>query len=741
MPNRQSRSVPTGEFNPKPAIADGLAAIARPDGSDARRVASAAGGLADKAGDIADRMARVEGKREGEVSGNDTSWRPSGSSTIRGAAADEAGMATYLNNLDARTRSGMTEIFQEHQNDPAALKTKLDEFKAKLQSDDVFPDIAGHFNSSFERMRLPFAVKAMDNQQGRQRDEQRAAIVNANSASATYREQASRAAPNAPETRNAVEESLARDDAADTQAVRSEAITAEQAATRRIKRRRDAELNLVQGKGDTLGTADEVAAYRRDLTKQFTEGKTKLDDDGHARAEAYLETREQKLRAGRLQGVTTIASTMDQMVRQAAEGVPVSTAQREAIREQATGLKDKAGKDLVDDFDKRMMIVGMARNRSPAELDQMADLIVQRARERPEAERGLTTVEKTQLDLVRDIAKQKRNALATDPVAEARKQGLVDAPPLVVPTEKVETQVAAQIAARVAAAKTAAQVQPGQSGVRYLTEDDKQLARAVGAEGGDRALGVVRGIVTGAGADAPAILREIGGDMPELAAAGDLLVTGGPGADRTAREIAKALELRKVEGGKLPALPNNAPQLLADELGTAFPASRQIQVQASAKAIYEARAFGKGIDPKSTPGQELYRDALRAAAGQGKVGDDTYGGVARYKAPGWWFSGPKVAVPANVKSERFRDVVGAIRTEDLGGATDADGKPITAATIKSAYPVRVRGGYMFTLDDPGSERPRLVGGQDGKPLVLDLEGALAPELQKRVPGAYLGGGK
>ena len=288
---------------------------------------------------------------------------------------------------------------------------------------------------------------------------------------------------------------------------------------------------------------------------------------------------------------------------------------------------------------------------------------------------------------------------------------------------------------RIAAARAAAAAQGGD--VRFLTADDKTQLKAVAERGGDRALAAVKGLVQGAGADAPSILREIGGDAPELAKAGDLLVNGGPGADQTAREITQALDLRQVKDARLPEPPKNAAELMRDEFGAAYlnsPAA-QAQTMAAARAIFQRRAYGKIADANSSEARELYREALRAAAGAGKSGGAEYGGVVNYK-PGYLWK-YKVAIPPNVRSDRFGEVMGAIRDEDLGGATDPAGKPIRARDLRGAIPVRVRGGYAFSLDDPAEASPRFLG-RPGAPLVLDLEG-LAPELRKRVPGAYLGG--
>ncbi|WP_164079010.1 hypothetical protein, partial [Stenotrophomonas maltophilia] len=86
------------------------------------------------------------------------------------------------------------------------------------------------------------------------------------------------------------------------------------------------------------------------------------------------------------------------------------------------------------------------------------------------------------------------------------------------------------------------------------------------------------------------------------------LVNGAVGADRSAREITRALELRNVKDAKLPAVPKDAANLMRTEFGDAYLNSptAQAQVMAGAKAIYEARAFGKITDPNSSEARELY---------------------------------------------------------------------------------------------------------------------------------------
>ena len=195
-----------------------LLAKPNPEQSGGEWLETVYGALAREAGEWADKAAKIEGKREGEIAGLDPAWRPSGSTTIRGAAADEAGQTSYFNNLDAKLRTSLTDAYQQHQNDPTALKAAFDTIKASMMDPakgDVFPEIASSFNASFERLRLPFQIKALDNFQGQQRDQARASAVVAASAGETVREQGIRALPRAPETRQAVEATLVEDDLRD----------------------------------------------------------------------------------------------------------------------------------------------------------------------------------------------------------------------------------------------------------------------------------------------------------------------------------------------------------------------------------------------------------------------------------------------------------------------------------------------------------------------------------------------
>ena len=109
MANKRGNNIQVGDFTPRVTPSLGTGAIERPDGSAERSLAKGLGGLAEEAATFADRAAKEEGKRAGDIAGADPSWRPEGSWTIRGQASDAAGTATYLNNLDAKMRSGMSE--------------------------------------------------------------------------------------------------------------------------------------------------------------------------------------------------------------------------------------------------------------------------------------------------------------------------------------------------------------------------------------------------------------------------------------------------------------------------------------------------------------------------------------------------------------------------------------------------------------------------------------------------------
>lgn len=749
MANRRKENIQVdAPFDAKPALPDGLPAVSRLDGTDATRVAGAFGQLAEESGKWADRAAKIEGKQAGEAAGNDPNWRPSGSTTIYGAAADEAGVSTYLNNLDAKVRSGMSDLYQTHQNDPGALKSALDQLKAGLTKDDVFPEIAGSFNASFERLRLPLQVKALENWQGIQRDQARASAMAADSAGATLRRQIILADPGGEGTRRSVEDLLATDAVRRRNLVRAEQMTAQEAEKKNQEDRQDTEVSLIEAQAGKLATPEAVRAFQDEFKAKFAAGTLpgKMNADGYDRAMAALDRRVKDLVYRGRTELGDVKKGLDLAISLHEEGMPLSAGEITQLRDRASGLP--GGDVLVRDFDAKRRIVDDVRTTPVPLIRRQADAIEAEA---ARSGQGLTTEQGAKVRYLRERADKKDAALRTDQVEWFRRSrpGVFFSPDFSVPTEGTAAFMATQMAARIPKVAEAAR----QEGVRplFLSASDKATLKAVGEQGGPRMVEMMEGIVRGAGADAPAVLAEIGGTMPELAKVGVLAASARTG---TAMEVAQGLALRKqaqIQGGNaagdLP-LPKDTTEIARAHFGSAlvFSPEESLATLESAKAIYQKRAAERGgVDPTSREAKHLFQDSLDAASGAVRIGEHVYGGTAAYKPPNWFFGGGKVKVtlPANVRQDKAPALFGALRDEDLralpgGPPRDAAGVPYTAADFRGAVPVKVKGGYAFAHGVPGEPGTKLMGPPD-KPFVLDLD-AMAPVLRQRVPDAYLGAG-
>jgi hypothetical protein len=95
-------------------------------------------------------------------------------------------------------------------------------------------------------------------------------------------------------------------------------------------------------------------------------------------------------------------------------------------------------------------------------------------------------------------------------------------------------------------------------------------------------------------------------------------------------------------------------------------------------------------------------------------------------------------VPPNVKAEGFRDLLGALRTEDLPDRPrHSDKSTATIGEVRNATLKSVGNGryWVGTSSDP--ENPQYLTTETGELYVLDLK-ALEPVLRQRRPDLYAG---
>ncbi len=353
-------------------------------------------------------------------------------------------------------------------------------------------------------------------------------------------------------------------------------------------------------------------------------------------------------------------------------------------------------------------------------------------------ERNVAEVERTMADTGNKLLKNARDHIKTDPNGWADRTGAVPMAPI--DFAKPET-----MRARIGSAETVSNLY----GIapHYLTPDEKNAIQAASAAGGKPMTDIAGAIVAGFGDRAPRVLAEISKNSPVLAHIGGLMNTQGSPA--VVRDAAEAVSMLQNKDYKLPHWLNQPrDKVIAaqhgetlNSYGGAFALAQDTgrAAEATAKAAFFARANRTaGLDPllEGSDSKAAYKRALQEAAGATYSANGTqYGGVGSYRTGILPWGGKQVLVPGNVRADRFSDVIGAIRDEDLGGKWKFGTGTFGADDIKRATPVAVRGGYRFAVGDPQSDDPKWIPDANGRPLTVDLD-RLEPALRKRVPGAY-----
>ncbi|OCC01844.1 hypothetical protein BA190_26900 [Labrys sp. WJW] len=338
----------------------------------------------------------------------------------------------------------------------------------------------------------------------------------------------------------------------------------------------------------------------------------------------------------------------------------------------------------------------------------------------------------------------RRTAEGSDPLGAAVNLGLT---PSIAPIDFASPQFAGQIGPRVAQAKAIGLAQ-GRSPT-FFTPDESTQIKAIVNRGGQESIDFMKSIVTGAGADAPAVLKEVGNGAPEMAFATSVSVAAG--SDRFAANVANAIKARNEPGAdKLPTIKADDAKASTDAaLGGALAGlsdTAQQNLLHSVDLWYQSEARTRRVDPSTDPDKSraLYEEGLQEASGRTVVNGVSYGGLQKFEGSAWHGrAGGVVVVKPNVRADKFVDLLNSIGDEDLKSLPDAmrpvgaNGKPMPIADlIDRALPVLTASGdYAFSLTDPALGRFAPVRTASGAPFVLpwrQLEGVL----RERMPEAF-----
>ncbi len=738
MANSNRRNpVEVGSFDPKTQIGQALPSAVVDSSAAMSNAGTALERVSGKLGERADAATRVEAKRAGAIAGNEPDFRPTGGSTIAETTYDQAATATYIDKLDARVSRETREAYQlwsqDPQRAPSQLKENLDKIRESVLADS-FPDIRGQVEARFERLRLPLEMQAQSDTLERARDGARAALVT-RSAEATTTIARLAVNPDDPASQAAIRQERATIHAGYDRAAANGDITQEKAASLKLAADRDIAMRVGMTRVEQLKSVADVDASEKRLDQEFSSGKLKsMSDDAYDAIKKGLEQRRRQLVTEGNRDATLITKRLDSIVEREKQGLAIPPQELEELK--LAAAKSDQGMAAFEMMERKRELARRLRGQTPEEIDAFGRVM----RDQLRVSGGTASVGQNELiGFIDTMADDKRKALATAPLREADRTGLIK----VAPFDPSNTeQLEISTARRVAEARAVARANGRE--VIYFDPGEVDRVKAVVAQGGDQALGTLQKMIAGAGKDAPAMLAEIGNGAPELAHAGGLLRSGIPQQRDLARDVLEGVRIKAQPGAKLPNVPLAEDD---DAFKTVFGSSLSDQpedrerIRATARAVFAVRAARSNIDAKTSEGTDLLKQVYREVGGRVKVGRDEYGGVDGYK-PGWFSSRVQIVLPQDVKAGRFGDILGALTDADLaglpgGGPIDAEGKPLKASTLARSYPVRTSSGWRFAASPDETDRKWLKG-SDGKPFTLDLD-ALGGRLRSRVPDAFLGG--
>lgn len=462
-------------------------------------------------------------------------------------------------------------------------------------------------------------------------------------------------------------------------------------------------------------------------------------ETAHKRIIAELNSRERDAR--RLDG--GIAQDIERVNQLAIKGYTVPPEQIAQVREAVGTSKNPALAGALAQTEATVATMKQWSTMNPVQLEASLADLNRTMKEKGTSEHGLKI-----LDAGEKLLGEMRKGVGADPLGWSTRTGVMDVPPIQFGSQ----DALAQMTDRVSRSEIIAQhygIAP-----TYLRPDEVDALQVATAKGGTAMVGVAETLANGFGDRAPRVMAELSKDAPTLAHVGALVSSGGN--QPFAMDVAEASRLRNdLEAAK--TLPhwfkNPSDKIMAAQnsrrstvYGDAFILTSDVgrAAEGAARDAYSTRAVRRNLDPldidHSGDSQKAYDKALQESAGARTAADGTqYGGVGDYKTG--FFSSSKVIVPPNVRTDRFRDVIGAIKDDDLSmmgiSPQRADGKPYKAAELQAAVPIAVKGGYRFALGDPTSTDPRYIQGADGKPFVLDFD-QMETRLRQRVPGAFIG---
>lgn len=682
-------------------------------------------------GALADRAAATEGADAGRAAGLDPEFRLRRDGTIRGEAFDQAGMQIAQTRLSTGIRGDFAAAFDKYGSDPAKLAAVLDA-KGKQWLQQTPPEMQPDIQNLLDAERTSHVRQSSRAHTARVIADQKAAVQQ-----------------DVAETLKAAHQKaygLGLDAEAD-RVLQSEVVRLTQTLSRtgvdgvRLVSPAQARQIVDQVKGEMitarmmgaserLPSTDARAALLATFREDYAAGRGiagDLDFAGFQRIERHLES---EVRQARTQdGVAQRALLADiKTVQDRAEkGYAPSPA--EIARIEAATASQPALQAQFQAARETLEIVRHWSLMTPLELDRA--LSAERARARdgssPRAVEMIAVGER--------IAATMQAELKSDPLGWAQRTGRIRQ--VVSIDMQSEETLQASLRARMAQADEVASVY-GVT-VKPLRDEEVRVLTSGMAKGGRALVTTVAALTAAAGPQrARDVLAQLSEQAPVMAHIGGL-VSDPQRPPAIVNDAADWIAAKRIDGVK-PSGHIRAPEvaeLARRTHGGSIDHLMGLNHAAieTANAAYEMRAAGR-----SSFDEGVWVQAYREALGERRIDGRTYGGIAQAAQPATLFGHHgAVLVPPNIERERFRDVIDAIKIDDLKDALpfhgDEAATPATIADIRRGRLISVGPGQYQVETIKFGDTSLVLLGADKRPWVLDLN-RLEPALRKRVP-AYL----
>jgi len=588
------------------------------------------------------------------VPGQAGTFRPTGSSTIRGRAYDVAGTRTYLQQLDVTMHQDMANVYDTYADDPVMLEKAMGELKQAHLQESVFDEIAGDYSAAFEkrafrmvqRSREAFKVKA----EQREREAFLGRIDQLEEEKAKFLAGQNAGAERDAEDLFSIQSSI---DSHYDDAVRRGLMTPTEARQFKENSLRDTSTAYYLGQADGK-SSEEIASMRKDMAKDYSAGEMPhVDRESYSRIEMGLAKLEKDRAAAEKKGFDDLRRKGNDLAERvlAGETIPAhEVAAYHRLMQSTPGAEGIAQSSL-----RRLKIAQLLKTNSVSNVRQnLEDLL--------KGEDG--TIDTDDLAFARGLIAKQEQSLKSDPLALAERYGAV--PPVAGIMDGLQTVGAtAAIAERIDAARTVSErfgVPP-----KYFTGTETAEVAELIRTDPDAGLELVSGIVEAGGEQAGEILQELRSSAPEAEWAGIVLALGG--SNRAAQDAL----LGNQPGPDGKSLPNpikkKRAQISGSTIGSALsqlhPDDRN-RVENSGLSIARKRAQEAGVKVDSEDAQEIYQRALNEAAGAVYGPDGQRGGFAEV-------NGYSTLLPPGMTVDDVEDALEELSDEDL----EAMGRPFS----------------------------------------------------------------